>query len=65
MTPEETFDRDGVVCPYCGHKYRDSWELGDGGEGCGETECGSCDREFIWVRHISVSYTGRPKGETK
>ena len=20
MTPEETFDREGVICPYCGYK---------------------------------------------
>jgi hypothetical protein len=67
MTPEETHDHEGVICPYCGYKDRDSWELGDdGGEGSGETDCGSCERTFIWSRHISISYTGKPmKEETK
>jgi len=58
--PEETYNHEGVECPYCGCVDRDSWELGDGGEGCGETECGECEREFTWARSISVSYKGIP-----
>lgn len=61
MNDKTTYSTEGVVCPYCGHEDRDSWELGDGGEGCGETECGECEREFVWVRTLSVSYSGRIK----
>ena len=59
-TPQETRSRHGVTCPYCGHLDEDSYELGDGGEGCGETECGECGKPFAWVRSITVNYTGKP-----
>lgn len=55
---EDTYNREELECPYCHHKQRDAWELGDGGEGCGETECGGCEREFRWSRMVSVSYKG-------
>lgn len=42
-----------VVCPYCGYKDRDSWELSDND---GETYCGRCDKEFAYTRNISISY---------
>ncbi len=58
---ENTYNDKGVECPYCGHIDKDSWELGDGGEGCGETECGECEKTIIWVRNISVSYEGKIK----
>ena len=48
---------DLAVCPYCGHKNRDSWELGDGGEECGEDECGECGEEYRWSRLVSISYS--------
>lgn len=54
------FDHEGTdeaVCPFCGEEQGDSWELGNGGEGDGKTTCGSCDREFHWSRHVSVSYS--------
>lgn len=57
---ENTYRRDYLECPYCHHIDQDSWELGDGGEGCGETECGKCEREFKWSRSFSVSFIGRP-----
>lgn len=58
--PDDTYNQDVMECPYCHHKDRDACELGDGGEGCGETECGHCGRDFRWVRSISVSYTALP-----
>jgi len=59
MSTEETSNNYGVQCPFCGHVNRDSRELGDGGEGCGETECGKCEKPFLWIRRISVTYYGR------
>lgn len=49
-----------VVCPYCGHEFTDSWELSgeDGQEG--ETDCGQCERLFLYYRNISVSYSTLP-----
>jgi len=60
---DETWNNDVLECPYCHHKCRDAYELGDGGEGCGETECGSCEREFRWSRSITVHYRGIPVDE--
>jgi hypothetical protein len=59
--PEETYTGgEGLQCPYCLALDADAWEMGDGGEGCGETECGSCGKEFRWARHITVNYSGKP-----
>jgi len=58
-TEDETYNSEGVECPFCGWVNRDSWELGDGGEGCGEIECGECEKTFVWERCVSVNYTGR------
>ena len=57
----DTYNSEGVECPFCGHIDKDSWELGDGGEGTGEIECGDCEKTFTWERHISVSYSGKKK----
>jgi len=64
MTPDpdpefEYTYTDMIICPYCGHKDRDSWEWGDGEEGDGDTECGSCDLEFSVSRHVSIHYSSR------
>jgi uncharacterized Zn-finger protein len=49
-----------AVCPYCGHIDRDSWELGDGGTD-GETECGACEKTYLWERNIIVEYSTKIK----
>lgn len=55
-----------LKCPYCGHIYKDSWELGvDGGECYGEAECGKCETVFNWSRSVRVSYTGSKKKDTQ
>ena len=60
---DETYNSEGVECPFCGYIDKDSWELGDGGEGCGEIECPDCEKTFLWERTISVNYTGRKLNE--
>lgn len=53
---------DEAVCPYCGYKYSDSWELSDEGT----TECEECGKEFGFSREVSVSYsTKRVRCEPK
>jgi hypothetical protein len=44
------------VCPWCGYKYMDAWELemGDGSEQV--IECGECEREYKVECVISVDY---------
>jgi hypothetical protein len=60
MTKETTNEAENVRCPYCLELQSDSWELGDGEEGCGETECEDCGKEFRWAREISINYKGKP-----
>jgi len=55
-----SYSDDEVQWPYCGHEQGDSWELGRGGEGDGETECGECFKTFRWSRTLSVSYESTP-----
>lgn len=57
----DTYNSQGVECPFCGHVSNYSYELGDGGEGCGETDCGRCEKTFIWERVINVNYIGRER----
>lgn len=57
---EETYNDSNVRCPYCKKENSDSYELGDGFEGCGITECGVCGNEFQWQREIHIAYKGKP-----
>jgi DNA-directed RNA polymerase subunit RPC12/RpoP len=51
-----------VVCPHCGWKLRDSWELDDSGY----LECEECEKEFFFERDITVRYcTGKIKKEIR
>ena len=43
-----------LVCPYCGYKDEDAWELSDNES---ETYCSRCDKEFAYTRHVSISYS--------
>lgn len=52
---------DNAVCPYCGHEDYDSWELGCDNDECGESECGSCGKAYIWIRHVFVEYSTKRK----
>jgi DNA-directed RNA polymerase subunit RPC12/RpoP len=45
------------VCPHCGHKMRDAWELGSSDGEENTVECGKCDKEYVVITHISVSYS--------
>jgi hypothetical protein len=60
MIPETTYESSDVRCPYCLELQSDSWELGDGGEGCDTMECGHCEKEFTWARSFIVTYEGIP-----
>ena len=57
--PIETQDTDEIICPHCGYRYSDSYELDEDG---GEIVCDHCDREFHYERAISVSYSTRRTG---
>lgn len=43
-----------IVCPYCGHKFTDSWEYQEDED---DVQCESCDKSFSLGVHVSVTYT--------
>lgn len=54
------------VCPYCGNRERDAWEIDFGGmEGDTETDCGSCGRAYRVSRHVTIYYTTHPLPDDK
>lgn len=62
--PTEFDDTDEIVCPYCGHRYEDSYECGANDEYF-EEECENCGREFNVTRIIDISYDTKPKEATE
>ena len=48
----ETDYTNEAVCPHCGYKHSDSWELSDG-----EYDCGDCGRKYIITRNVEVTYS--------
>jgi len=50
-----------LICPHCGYVHKDSWEIGEGGEEDGETDCAHCGKEFLYSRRVHVTYHGKPK----
>lgn len=47
-----------VVCPWCGHKHKDSWEFfaSTRNEGI-DAECESCDKPMRINEHVTIQYT--------
>lgn len=45
---------DSPVCPYCGNREGDAWELC---ENEGTTECGRCGKTYSYSRNIEVTYS--------
>lgn len=55
MDAAEVVNKDEIMCPYCGHEFRDSWDVHcDGGT---EIDCQKCGKEFHVVRDTVVTYT--------
>lgn len=52
---------DSPICPYCGHRERDAWEINFGPGMDGDTihTCGSCGEEYDCYREVIVTYTTR------
>ena len=48
---------DEIVCPYCGAKELDSWEVCPGEEDIGNIECGTCEKTFFAQRIITIQYS--------
>ncbi len=48
-----------MICPYCGHEDRDSWEVNPGELEYDdyEVECDHCGKAFIVSKRCSITYT--------
>lgn len=46
------------ICPYCGRRFTDAWELDFGGmEGSTTVTCYGCERDFFVEREVTVTYS--------
>lgn len=51
---DDTSYTDETICPYCGYKNEDSFELSDDEE---TVVCCRCDSEFNYERIVTIQYT--------
>ena len=54
----KSFNAPMIVCPYCGHSFKDSWEIE---EECGELECSECGKTYLYRRIITTTYKTQKK----
>ena len=47
------------ICPRCGHRYGDAWEIdfGDDAEGNTVLTCHGCGEDFQVFRHVEITYS--------
>ena len=55
MPEYDTDYTDEVVCPHCGHKHNDSWEIEEG-----EYQCDECDGKFHVTINTTITYSTKP-----
>ena len=57
----ETRDYAGIVCPWCGHRHRDSFEMVDfTNESSVDGECASCEKPIRFRGEVHHSYICEP-----
>lgn len=54
--PEETCDGYWMICPHCGHRHRDAWEMVGGDEEEREHDCDECGKAFICWGQFTTTY---------
>lgn len=54
MTEHDTLS---IVCPYCGHVYKDCLEIDSGEENMDDITCAHCEEIFACTRNILITYT--------
>lgn len=45
-----------IVCPYCGHEFINSWEVGYGEQDLGDIDCPECEKTFLAYKNIEITY---------
>jgi len=54
MSKFDTEYTNELLCPYCQHPFAGAWELPYDN---GEVECGECEKDFRYTRHIVIKYS--------
>lgn len=44
-----------LVCPYCGYREDESWEIRE--TDCDEFECSSCGKAFMYSAEVRLEFT--------
>lgn len=60
--PGEQWDKNRIICPYCGHSRKAEPCDGDANESGQDEECGECGKEFFMSAFIQITYTTKQKG---
>jgi len=47
---------DEPVCPHCGHKIEDAWEIDFEGQECAKIDCPECDKPIEVCKNMSITY---------
>lgn len=46
-----------IICPFCGHEDKDSWEVELDNEETLLFECGDCEKEFYATKSVTIDYS--------
>jgi DNA-directed RNA polymerase subunit RPC12/RpoP len=57
MSEIDTRSTAEAVCPHCGYKFRDSYELVHELEGSFDTECPECEKPLHGRQNVTITYT--------
>ncbi len=53
------------ICPHCGAKQRDAWEMFDEWDDHVEVDCWNCEKSIYIERQVSVEYSTYPVKKKK
>ena len=59
--PGEQWDKDRIVCPYCGRSRKAEPCDGDANQEPMDDECEECGREFIRSAYVEITYRTNQK----
>lgn len=59
--PGEQWDKDRIICPYCGHSRKAEPCDGDANQEPTDDECGECGKEFIRSAYVEITYRTNQK----
>lgn len=59
MKDDQETSGDSLECPHCHKKDYDCCELSSDMDDTGTTQCGSCEKDFIWEVETTRTWRGR------